>query len=114
MPDPFIALIRLWFQKKSKRAEEGMESMTRRFSQPTTAALFLFIVLLGTLVISGNFLLEFYWLSLTYKKLNYIASYIYNIYLIMSIINVINTVKGNSNYYHILILFAPQPCRYVN
>ena len=72
------------------------------------------IILLGTLVISSNFLLEFYWLSLSYKKLNYIASYIYNIYLIMSIINVIVTVKGNSNYYHILILFTPQPCTYVN
>ena len=32
----------------------------------------------------------------------------------MSIINVIAIVKGNSNYCHILILFTPQPCRYVN
>ena len=30
----------------------------------------------------------------------------------MSIIIVI--VKGNSNFYHILNLFTPQPCRYVN
>ena len=34
------------------------------------------IILLGTLVISSNFLLEFYWLFLSYKKLNYIASYV--------------------------------------
>ena len=27
---------------------------------------------------------------------------------------IIVIVKGNSNYYHILILFTPQPCRYVN
>ena len=32
------------------------------------------MILPGTLVISSNFLLEFYWLSLSYKKLNYIAS----------------------------------------
>ena len=63
-------------------------------------------------MISSNSLLEFYWLSLSYQKLNYIASYTYNIYLIMSIINVIAIVKGNSNYCHILILFTPQPCRY--
>ena len=35
------------------------------------------MILLDTLVISRNFLLEFFWLSVSYKKLNYIASYIY-------------------------------------
>ena len=38
--------------------------------------------------------------------------YLLGMSIIMPIIIVI--VKGNPNYYHILILFTPQPCRYVN
>ena len=66
------------------------------------------IIFLDTLTISSNFL-EFYWLSVFYKKLNYIASYIYiyiyiYIYYLlgMSIIMfvIIVIVKGSPNYYH--------------
>ena len=62
------------------------------------------IILLGTLVSSSNFLLEFYRLS--------VSCYLLVMPIIMSIVIVI--VKGNANSYHIWILFTPQPCRYVN
>ena len=50
--------------------------------------------------------------SYLYKTLFIYIQYLLGISIIMSIIIVI--VKGNPNCYHILILFTPQPCRYVN
>ena len=44
MPNPFIALTGLWFQKKSKWVG-GRDFLVRRFSQPTAAALFVAIAL---------------------------------------------------------------------
>ena len=45
MSNPFIALIGLWFQKKSKEAGgRGGESLARRFSQPIAVTLFVPIV----------------------------------------------------------------------
>ena len=45
MPNPFIALTGLCFQKKSKRTGgRGGESLARRFSQPPVAPLFVPIV----------------------------------------------------------------------
>ena len=79
------------------------------------------IILLGTLVIRINFLLEFYLLSLPYKKLpklyGKLDSYIQylSVYLIMSIHIIIAIVKGNWTI-TILILFTlhNHVARYVN